>query len=437
MRIILTLFSIFLFWACNNQVSSIGEDLVDDNSSVQIESYDITTTSTVRLDSFPTSAGNTSATIKNLLIGQTNDPVTGLTVATPYFEIVPIGGTKITNNTYVYDSVTFNFSYTGKVWGDTNSIQTFRLYQLNDLPVLDKETDLIYNTAKVSYDASKPFGVLRFWPLQEKKNKFQFRIDNELGLYLYNMVRISAPEIKDQLDFIKFFKGMTIVPDPANTCLMAIHSVSDSLTIRLHFHDQNNNYTYNFGKSSSYNKYTFLNTENNATGTPYAVLTGQQQKLPFREAKRPNAPNGQAVTQGLDGYMMKMQLPIAPAGDKYRTIVKAEIVIYTQQGILKNFPLPETICLYKSDVSNNIRDIVTDAAGNIVEGKFVTDPQKPEDDKFVLNITDFYNTLSQQANANEHNYILVSIPEEYMGTTFDRLTTDDWPVLNVYYANYE
>lgn len=433
-NIVLSLF-VALCWCCTNDVTSIGEDLIPNDTYVEAKTFSIPT-STVKLDSFPTSMGYMGSTVNNLLIGQADDPITGKTFTVPYFEIVPSGGTKVSSSVHIYDSITFNAAYNRTVWGDTTMLQTYHLYQLTELPTLNPDDDLIYNNTTIPHKAA-PLGSYTTWPTLEKLVKFQFRLNDELGRELFRKLSQNDYQIQDDWEFITYFKGLTLVPDPLNTCILGISANPDSLGIKIHFHDAANDLTYSFNKSASYNRYTFMNIVNNASGTPYSILTDQNKNLSFADAKRSNAEDGQTVTQGLSGYMIKMKLPIAPAEDKYQTIVKAEIELHPQQFISRYFPMPRTLYLYRSDRGNRPLSAVTDASGKAVTGTLVYKPNRPGDETYIINITDFYNSLIKQTDAAENNDVIVSIPLSEMNSNFNRLAVDENPVLKVYYAQYE
>lgn len=192
-----------------------------------------------------------------------------------------------------------------------------------------------------------------------------------------------------------------------------------------------------FAKSTEFNRYTFMHITNDAAGTPYSVLTNQMQNLSFQDAAWGNAASGQTLTQGLTGFMIKMELPIAPAGEKYRTIVKAEIELQPEQYANLEFSLPSIINLYQSDSENKVITPILDAAGNAVSGVLYYNINTPEKNKYVINITDYYNNLCLTPNALENNKVIVSVPVNGMGTSYNRLTVDRIPVLKVYYAKYE
>lgn len=435
MKNIFFIFCLILCWACNNDVTSIGQDLINDDSYVEHVRYNIETSSTIKLDSFPTSTGKTGASLSNMIVGTIHDPITGVTTATPYLTLVPAGGSNI-ERIHVYDSVTFNLCYNGQIWGDTNTIQSFQLHQLTELPVLDPQNDLLFNITTTPYNPV-PLGSGRILARTQNLKKFQIRLNDELGRELFDKVKYNDPDIKNAHFFVKYFKGVVLVPDETNTCIFGFSSTADSINIQLHFHNADNKLTYSFTPSSAYSEYVYENLKNDAEDTPYATLTEQTQNLSFYDAARVGAPYGQLVTQGLSGYAIKMRLPVAPAGEKYKTVVKAEIELRPQPGVFNQIKMPESLYIYQSNPQNTLISTLTRPDGSAITGKLYREEGKPEKDRYVVNITDYYNALCQSANADAKNYIIISVPANEMATTFDRLTVDRIPVLNIYYARYE
>lgn len=263
------------------------------------------------------------------------------------------------------------------------------------------------------------------------------RLDDSLGLELFDKVKYNDVYITNNHYFVQYFKGVTLIPDNNNTCIFGFSAAADSISIQLHFHDAENEKVYKFSPSVAYSEYTYERQHNDATGTPYAALTKQTENLLFYEAARPDARYGQLVTQGLSGYAIKMRLPIAPAGDKYKTIVKAEIELRPQPSSYREIKLPETINLYQSNSDNDLISAITKPDGSAITGTLIREENRPEEERFVINITDYYNTLCQSNDADTKNYVIISVPADLMSGSFNRLTVDRIPVLNIYYASYE
>ena len=131
MRIVFLAGLLFALYSCNNDLNTIGDTMVPAEGYVNIETFDIET-STVRLDSFPTSLNILTNMLESnqLTLGKMTDKTTGVTTATPYFQLIGNGNTGIPNydDNYVYDSLTlafpFKYDETKILAGDTATLQT-------------------------------------------------------------------------------------------------------------------------------------------------------------------------------------------------------------------------------------------------------------------------------------------------------------------------
>lgn len=433
MRIIVLFLSIVLFYSCNNSnLTTIGQDLIDNDSYVQIIKYNVDKTSTIKLDSFATSTGYTNNTLKQFIIGSLHDRITGFTSATPYFQVVPTSGASITS-TNVYDSLTFSFTYTGETWGDTTKIQTYYLHRLKRLPILDREDDLLYNHDTIPYE-TQPLGTLRISPYKERLQNAVFRIkDDVLGRELYEMAKTGSETMKDDIRFMKFFRGLTMISDAGNTCLISVNANSDSLGLNIHYHDSNNDYIYGIHLADYYREYNFNNFTNKAN-PPYDKLVKQSNSIPFAETQ-------EAFTQGLDGYMLKVQLPIAPASEQYKTIIKVELEFKPTELSFKNLGLPPSLWIYTSNARNQLLNLLTKNNSNNelipIAAELVKDPVNPEENRYVVDLTDFYDHLSKSPQAEDENYLVIGIPSNRWNSSFNRLIINELPTLKIYYAKYE
>ena len=98
MRIIFLAIFLSVLYSCNNDLNTIGDTLVPAEGYVDVESFNIETF-TVQLDSFPTSLNVLSNILNsnNLIVGRMSDKVTGITQATPYFQIMGKGNNGVPN----------------------------------------------------------------------------------------------------------------------------------------------------------------------------------------------------------------------------------------------------------------------------------------------------------------------------------------------------
>lgn len=438
MRIIIIFLLSLGIYSCTNDISSIGQNLVEEQGGVYLSSYKLTDTYTIRLDSFVTSGGGlrSSTTVTPLMFGKAKDQFTGEITAIPFFQVAPTSYSRL-HYSSTYDSITFSCGYSGKIWGDTTQLQTLKVYHTNSLPIFDshREDDnrYIYNVATLDYSEENLLGSHTFYPYIENLKDLDFRLNDSIGKALFDMIYQNNIIFyySDPLDFIKYFHDIAIVPDDNNTCLFGIPNVADSLKITIHYHTGTSDAQYILGRSSSYNEYTFNNIVNNPEGTPYSTLKKQTEKLPFTSAKQGDAIYGQAVTQGMNGFMILSRLPIFPANERNQTIVKAELVLEPQENSVTEYKPISSVYIYKANADLTV---LTD---QITSGTLSYDAAIPEETNYTIDITDYYKTLCNTANAIEENYLIFSINLANEATSYDRLVIDEYPTLNVYYAIYE
>ena len=109
---------ICLVCACNNDLATIGQEMINNNNYIGEESITISNTATIKADSFITSCGlHPSEYITQLVMGKYEDEYSGTTVATPCFQVAPSTVLTLPNNA-VLDSMTLNFTYAGNLWGE-------------------------------------------------------------------------------------------------------------------------------------------------------------------------------------------------------------------------------------------------------------------------------------------------------------------------------
>lgn len=316
MRIIFLAVFLSVLYSCNNDLNTIGDTLVPAEGYVNVESFDIETF-TVQLDSFPTSLNVLSNILSsnNLIVGRMSDKVTGVTQATPYFQIMGKGNSGVPNydDNYVYDSLTltfpFDYSQTKILAGDTTTVQTFRVFRLEDYPRYDYDNPCIYNDATFPYDESKPLGELNIRLERQflsQKEDWYIKLDDALGRELFNLIR-SQDSLLDQantLDFIRYFNGLTIVPDEKNMALLPIDG--SSLQLRCHYHLNDKSSTYSFNALASYTSggfYAFTNIDHDSIPNTPLAKASWKEPLPFSDG-------GQAVIQGLNGIYDKNDIAI-------------------------------------------------------------------------------------------------------------------------------
>lgn len=430
---------LFVLSACNNDLKTIGQELVDNGNYIGEELFRINSISTVRLDSFVTSQGLiASSAINELMMGRYADPSRGgVTKAIPCFQIAPQSVPNV-SRTAVLDSVTFEFHFTGRYWGDTintdmGNWQEFELWQLKELPKLDYEHNgYFYNTSRVDLDSC--IGRVRFIPKRQNIDNARFRLKEGISQILFDKMRFREDDNIFEtnnssagtfLKFLEFFKGLAIVPGENTNCLMTIDALPDSLYMQFHYREGTVNQKLSFKLAQREYQYNQIVTDRSEAFKP---LVNQEQEVPFSQS-------GLALAQGLSGYMIKMVLPIVPQYPSYTTIIKAQVEIPIRYVSWNPIPLASQINVYKTDNLNTILSSLMNNSNTAVTGVLEINDQSPELSRYLFDVTEYYQTQAELPMVNEPQKVLLSVPN--LTLSYDYMVVQEEARVRFYYANYK
>lgn len=435
--------ALFLIYACNNDLKTIGQDMVVNGNYIEEMEIPVTSVATVRLDSFVTSKGRYGLpenNITKLIVGKYQDeetpPQGGITKATPCFQITPASYPKIAANA-VLDSTTFHIAYAGNMWGDTifeRKEQILRLYQLKKLPEFDYERGgFFYNNTPIELDSC--IGENRFIPTVSGINNSYFRIDDTLAHDLFERIRYKrTDDIYEKsnssefafLKFLEYFKGLAIVPDEDNTCLFSIKARADSLYLQFNYRVDDTIRKLRFPLAQLNMQFNLFETDRQ--GTPFENLVDDTCTVSLDKAKK-------AITQGLAGYMVKLELPKVPKNQVYSTIIKAQMEVNVQY--IEKLPLgfPPYITVYTTDELNRITGRLANNSDSPVNGLLQINQTNPNKSMFVFDMTEYYQRQSINSTSQKGQQVLLSVP--YMNLSYDQMIVTETPVVRFYYANYK
>lgn len=429
--------------ACTNDLTTIGQEIIGNSDSyIGEESFRVTRTATIKADSFTTSSGYTNSYIDKLVMGRYYDSHSNLTVAIPCFQIAPQYVPDLKSNA-ILDSVTFNFTYAGNMWGDTlygdYKRQKYYLYQLKELPELNYDDQFFfYNTKKV--DTASIIGTTTFYPLVGNMADAYFKIDKSIGDVLFQKMidredqdnDIYNPQVSDNIpyyNFLHYFKGLAIVADENNDCMMTIHALSDSLYLEFH---------YTIGGEEQSLKFPLAQRElqyNRIINNPPPALTileDPEEEVLFDTVR--------SFTQGMCGYMVKFTLPEAPGFDQYTTIIKAQLEIKPE--FMRNNPIapPPFIWVYTTNDRNELTGSLFNNSNSQVAGVLVEDEIDSDNTRYIFDMTEYYQRMSDSPPTAERQQVLLSVPNDGFSSTgisFDQMVVREIPTLKVQYAKYK
>ena len=431
---------LFFIYACNNDLKTIGQDMVANGNYIEEKEVPVTSIATVQLDSFVTSCGRYGSNIiSELFVGryksEKQPAAGGVTTAVPCFQITPLGVPQVAMNA-VLDSVTFHMKYAGKIWGDTiynPRKQSFELYQLKEVPKMDYEKGgFFYNNTAVRLDSC--IGSSSFYPNLTGINNTTIRIDDKLANDLFERIRfkrdddIYRPTNSEfpYIRFMEYFKGLALVPGDDNDCLFSVNSKPDSLYMQFNYREGADVRYLRFPIGQVNLQYNQILTDK--TGTPFEELQNQTMSLPMEKS-------GFSLAQGFTGYMVKMQLPVVPIRKLYTTIIKAQMEVKAKY--IKKNPLtyPSQIIVYMSDKLNRINGLMMNSTDIPVTGYLEINETNPQNSKYVFDMTEYYQRRAGSMVQTEGDYVLLSVPT--MNLTYDQLKVFEKPVVRFYYANYK
>ena len=435
--------ALFLIYACNNDLKTIGQDMVVNGNYIEEMEIPVASVATVRLDSFITSMGrygNSSNVISKLIVGKYQDvetpPQGGITTATPCFQITPASYPKIAANA-VLDSTTFHIAYAGNMWGDTifeRKEQILRLYQLKKLPEFDYERGgFFYNNTPIELDSC--IAENKLIPTVSGINNSYFRIDDTLAHDLFERIRYKRTddiyEMSNSsefafLKFLEYFKGLAIVPDSNNTCLFSIKAKADSLYLQFNYRENTTIKKLRFPLAQLNMQFNLFDTDRQ--GTPFESLEDDTCTVSLDKAEK-------AITQGLAGYMVKLELPKVPKNQVYSTIIKAQMEVNVQY--IEKLPLgfPPYITVYTTDELNRITGRLANNSDSPVNGLLQINQTNPNKSMFVFDMTEYYQRQSINSTSQKGQQVLLSVP--YMNLSYDQMIVTETPVVRFYYANYK
>ena len=195
---------------CTTSVSEIGSNLFNNNlfSISYVDSVSVKV-STVLLDSLITS--NTS----RLLVGYHKDEKLGPITAKAIFQLAVTPPVFLDRRTTEYQSLRLFLKRDGYSYYDTTNTQTISVYQLSNKIRLFN--GFLYNTSKFTIDKSAPpLGTLTFAPRPHHIDSLEIPLPDSLGQELMTMAQKSDPRLQSSDEFIKFFKGLALIPDSSN-----------------------------------------------------------------------------------------------------------------------------------------------------------------------------------------------------------------------------
>jgi hypothetical protein len=247
--VILVFFFSILTTSCENDPTIIGIDLLPDEEKLGVFSSD---TSTVLVHSVFVDSIKTDETARSML-GSYLDPVFGLNTISFATQVRLSSVTVNFGENPVLDSIVLSLDYTTipaiagspmVAYGDTTTVQTIKVFELDEDLVFDTSYYSNYNVAfKPVALASKD---VSFRPTDSimvdtvlVKSQFRIQLSEEFGNSILNAPTSALDSVSG---FMNFMKGLYIKPEPVSTggaiVFFDLMSAISRLTIYYHNDDE-------------------------------------------------------------------------------------------------------------------------------------------------------------------------------------------------------
>ncbi len=293
-----------LIYSCTKEITPIGIDLLNPEDLLSMGYTD-----TVKITAY--SIPEDSIYTRNLSytqLGSMYDPIFGRTTANFYTQVFLSRNKTDFGSDPVFDSAYLYMPYK-ESYGDTLSNMTLHVYSLTE----SVDSLHSYSNTTLNYDNTKPIGEITFQPKPHDSTFYngfkqapmlRIPINSEFGNYVLHPEDTAS--LTDNIQFVKFFKGICIIAEPQNSAgkgsILTFSMPSDYSRIVMYYHNLSNDtvrlYTFSITTDCS----RFQNYDHNGYAEAIPML---------RQQLAGNTSLGQdfLFAQGMGGVKIKIEFP--------------------------------------------------------------------------------------------------------------------------------
>ncbi len=418
---------------CKKAYIQFGEQFVDAGITNIVMVDTITPAlSVIFRDSVPTSQSGT------VLTGSYNDPVFGKITASSFFLLASPSGIPDMHISATFDSLTLQMKSDSSFYGDTSVAQRFNVHELSALIEFGDDKTYLYNKSNFPVYATLLGSAIV--PVRPSlKDSVTIRLSDIKGKELFDLIQLKSQEVLTSTDFEQYFKGIRVSPDdhPADA---AVYGFSDSVTMRLYYHESNPYLTQKYIDFvlTSRNK-QFNRVQYDRSGTVLDIVIPETKEVPSALTA------GSVYVQPITGVLLKMRFPSLRsllAKSDYIKIMKAELIISPLKGSYSNnYMLPPQLIASSTNINNELGGYLsvtgTTGSQNLQYGDLITDWLYGEDTRYTYDVTAYLQSEIENSTDNT-NGLIFAPPSPGYNTKLNRLVVRDEPgtggvKLKVYY----
>lgn len=405
---------------CKKAYIQFGEQFIDAGITNIVMVDTITPVlSTIFRDSVPTSQSGI------VMAGSYNDPVFGKMTVSSFFVLASPSAMPDMHISAIYDSLVFQMRSDSSYYGDTSVAQRFNIHELSSLIEFGEDKTYLYNRSNFPVYTT-PLGSSVVSVRPSLKDSVKIRLSDTKGQELFELIRSKSMEIQTSADFEQYFKGIRVSPGD-NNMNAAVYGFSDSITVRLYYHESNpyvEEKYIDFVLTSRNKQFNRIQYDRSGTALDIAIPETRETASALIA--------GSAYIQPLTGVLLKMRFPTLRsllARSDYIKIMKAELTISPSKGSYSsNYMLPPQLVASTTDVNNQLGGYLS-VMGNtgsqsIQYGDLITDWLYGEDTRYTYDVTAYMQ--SEILNNTDHtNGLIFAPPSPEYNTKLNRLVVDD------------
>ncbi len=403
---------------------TLGNDFTEAGTKLAIVDTFKVRMSTVLVDSMTTSGTGIS------LVGTYTDSYFGAVSSVGYFT----AGFKSFNldDTFIFDSAVVALVYSGYCYGDTNSLMSVNVYQLDEELVLD-DNNYLYNKSHFDY-SEKIIGSKSFYP-QPHSTDTLFIPVKTFGEHLFSLYKYQDADVSSSELFLKYIKGFAIQAE-YGAAIIGFKADANEPLLKFYYHfntefTNESNIIIPFGDVSL----QFNEILTDFTGSGLAAIDSTGKATPSSET------GDLAFMQGLVGLFPKIEFPSLQdiTFEKRWRILKAELLLPPLKESYNMFPLPENLCLYQTDKHNNVGNVLSGYDGSTIYSTLEKDDLYNQNTLYTIDITPFVNDGLADGYFNSEDALFLGLLPADLNKTLGRLMVEcknNAVRLKLYYLTY-
>lgn len=415
---ILPFLLLLLLGGCTKtDISFQDEEDASDPSITYYDNYPVTLF-TYKIDSFITS-GHSSWSI-----GYHRDSWFGNTEGAGYTEVLLPEENPLKNQSVLFDSLVLVLKPNSSYYGDSTLPMHFMVNELTQNISNEDDDTRYYNPRTFSYNPV-PVGTRTIAIRPNRDSVITIRLNDALGLDLFQKLKSNAMAIQSQAEFIKYIKGFRIGVDTNFTNTLNYFSIpSDSMVLRLDyringttFQEKKLNFRVNTNR-----QYNYLHTDRQFS--PLSVFTEFKKQL-----KASALTQHKAFLHNNLGSMIKINIPDLLSLKElhpFVQVLKAELILRPAPGTYSYpYQLPPALSLYSTDESNALTAQLTDASGqSTLTGDLVIDLLYGEQTFYSFDITSFIKSVISEGQFSK-SALMLTASSGTSETSLERLVIND------------